>query len=99
VVGRRRSIVGLSFGEFEMARARRNARVFAFRLLVLLDPRTMHANTALRTDTCTEVVVLVADAAHHARAAVVPRPEGEAVEEGNRAIKIGLRRKVDKRTG
>lgn len=62
----------LSFREFEMARARRNARVFAFRLLVLLDPRTVHANTALSTDTRTEVIVLVADAAHHARTAVIP---------------------------
>lgn len=57
---------------------------------VLVDPRAVHANATLGTNAGAQIVILMANTADHARASRVPRTEREAVEEGYRAVKVGL---------
>lgn len=68
-------------------------------LAILLDPAAVHADSTLRADTSTQVVVLVADATDHTRATWVPWPQGQAVKVGHSPVKICLRAKINKGTG
>lgn len=65
--------------------------------LMLLDPRSVHSHTSLRTDTGAKIIILVSDPAHHARAPAVPWPQRQTIEVGHRSVKVDLRREIDER--